>query len=322
MEVTLSIADNGSRSGIIRHLFFHQLNSSLTPLLFTFRNQSMTYTKTAAELLNQPEFIDYVIMSSDTLSRIAGHYTTSADNWQQIAEINGITRPKALTRGQVIKIPIIMLKEEYRINGISSASSRASSPRKRTSYQPPKCGTNNADCIMHRVGTNESLSIIAQTMTGDVNNWNVIADVNHITDPEAIVIGQPIFIPKKLLPGDMDETKPVEASNRVTFLTVYQQKPKTMHRAVQSVFSEFGISILQSQPSRIESTVWEHDSMRFTFSISLRARDKGTELSFLCFAAPNPGEEIKDLDKRSQRWTEEYFFPALDRTIKELTSRP
>jgi hypothetical protein len=322
MESTFSPPLNSGQSAsgpeIVRQIFFHGLNKLLTPRLFTFRDHSITYTKDAAEVL-APDFIEYIFRSDDTLSLIAGRYTDSADNWRQIAAVNGIKDPRNVANNQKILIPRSLLREPYRSKGIPKdhRPARTVSISRQDSGKAPECGENGADCIMHRVGTNESLSMIADKYTGDGNNWQKIAAINHIKNPGTLAAGQAVFIPKQLL---LD--KAVSDSRQLTFLTVYPQSRKTMHNAVLSVFKKFSITPLRSEPAMITSTVWKYDSISFTFSISLQAKGEGTELAILCAVAPTEKESNGDFSARAQQWVEESFFQSIDHAIQEQVQVP
>ncbi len=316
MESTFSppLSNGQSVTGpeIVRQIFFSRLNKLLTPRLFTFRDHSITYTKDAAEVLS-PDFIEYIFRNNDTLSLIAGRYTDSAENWRQIAALNGIKDPRNVSNNQKILIPRSLLREPYRSKGIPRDQHpvrKVKTPQK-GGRQAPDCGENGADCIMYQVGSNQSLSMIADKFTGDGNNWQKIAAINHIKNPGTLAAGQAIFIPKQLL---LD--KAVSDSRQLTFLTVYPQDRKTMHTAVLSVFRKFAIKPLRSEPALITSTIWKNDSSNFTFSISLRSKDKGTELAILCAVAPATKDNADDFSTRAQQWIEESFFQAIDQAIR------
>jgi LysM repeat protein len=53
----------------------------------------------------------------------------------------------------------------------------------------------------------ESLSVIAEWYTGDVENWPSLAKANSKLDPDHIIIGTTVLIPKKLLHTEKPMTK-------------------------------------------------------------------------------------------------------------------
>jgi LysM repeat protein len=106
-----------SGSNIVRQLFFHQLNSRLMPFLFTFRDGGSFSTRSVVDVLNL-KVIKYTVKRNETLSMIALKYTANSSNWKTIAAINGIQNPKKLIAGQEILLPVKLLSERYRKNGI------------------------------------------------------------------------------------------------------------------------------------------------------------------------------------------------------------
>ncbi len=321
METLFSKAKGGSGqfasgSKIVRQLFFHQLNSSLTPQLFTFRDGGQTYTKSAAEVLNL-KGIEYVVKRNETLSIIAGRYTGNAGNWKEIAAFNGIKNPKNVIAGQIILLPVNLLTDYYRKNGIvdklrpvRKKKAKTVKPQKR---KEPLCGERGADCFMHRVAGNETLTGITALYTGDLKNLSNIAADNHISDSGSLLADQAVFIRKLLLTGDV-----VSNTHRLTFLTGYPKDQKVMRQAVSNAFKEFGITTLRSDSAHITSTVWRRDGIQFNFSITLHKKGEATDVAILCYVAPETGQGA--VGARGQQWIEESLFPAIDKAIKDVSA--
>ena len=262
--------------------------------------------------------IEYMVKHNETLSMIAGKYTTSAGNWKKIAAVNGIQDPRNVGAGQKIILPMELLLPPYRESGIinepSPEMTKTVATVKYQGHEAPLCGENGTDCFMHLVGANESLSGIADKYTGEVSNWSKIALANHITDPGSLVVNQAIYIPKRLLSG-----KVAPNSYQLTFLTGYPQGRETMHRAVVKVFDELGIVVLRSDSAGITSKIWKHDGIQFSFSITLHKKGAGTDVAILCFVAPETAAGAATLDVRSQSWIEESLFPAIDKAIRDVS---
>lgn len=57
------------------------------------------------EVVSEPEFTEYVVVSGDTLGKISQKVYGSTAHWKKIAEFNGITNPKLLKVGMTLRIP-------------------------------------------------------------------------------------------------------------------------------------------------------------------------------------------------------------------------
>ncbi len=311
MEVLLS-PKNSTRAGVIRQLFFHQLNSSLLPQLFTFQDNDRIYTVPADEMM-PTETVQYAVQNNDSLSSIAAKYTTSVNNYQQIAAFNNIQENR-LRIGQILRIPKQILKEKYQENGIPEpVVTSTAAVKKQDKALPPDCGANNEDCFIHQVAADENLSLVAKRVTGDANNWQAIARVNHLDNPGTLAPGDSIFIPNGLLKEKMahqedtadrentsnaddatdQKSKENEANTTtenktgienqpISFITVYSHPREVMHQAILEVFAEFAITSLVSEADKITSTAWKHDNIIYSFSISLLDKENSTELNFNC----------------------------------------
>lgn len=70
--------------------------------------------------------------------------------------------------------------------------------------------------VVYAVKPGDSLSDISEKLTGDVNNWQTIAEYNEITDPRKLAAGDSINIPQHLLENTY------EISSRSTAQSVQQ----------------------------------------------------------------------------------------------------
>ena len=63
------------------------------------------------------------------------------------------------------------------------------------------------DDLFHTVGQDESMWLLAKMLTGDANNWRVLAEVNGLGEDGAVQIGQSIRVPGvlKRVPLDGEE---------------------------------------------------------------------------------------------------------------------
>lgn len=67
----------------------------------------------------------------------------------------------------------------------------------------------SAPDVYYTVERGDQLAEIAESVTGDVNNWPAIAEANGISDPRKMRVGQQLFVPGHLLPSVMrDEVAP------------------------------------------------------------------------------------------------------------------
>ena len=97
----------------------------------------------------------YTVRSGDTLSGIASKHGTS---WQALAQINGLSNPNRIYPGQVLKL----------------GGSAPSKPASR----------------VYVVRSGDTLSGIASRLR---TSWQVLAQRNHISNPNRIYPGQKIY---------------------------------------------------------------------------------------------------------------------------------
>lgn len=90
----------------------------------------------------------------------------------------------------------------------------------------PQSGSSatNDQHVVYAVKPGDSLSDIAEKLTGDVNNWQTIADYNEISDPRKLAAGDSLHIPQHLLEKmyDISSRSPardIQQSNSVAAAT-------------------------------------------------------------------------------------------------------
>lgn len=109
----------------------------------------------------------YTVKRGDTLGAIALAFYGLSSAWQSIADANGITNPGAIRPGQKLVIP--------------SKTAAVGTPGKvrRT----------------HVVRRGDTLSAIAERYLGAANRWREIANLNKVSNPSALRIGQSLDLP-------------------------------------------------------------------------------------------------------------------------------
>lgn len=135
----------------------------------------------------------YVVKSGDTLGEIAARELGSFDKWTEIAALNGNLDPKKLKKGQKIVLPA----------GAKSAS------------KPKVNGTGAvAPGGEYVVQKGDTLSGIAQKVLGKGGRWNEIAALNPSIDPNRLIVGSRLRLPKGVSTGSPTVAK-ADRKNRV-----------------------------------------------------------------------------------------------------------
>jgi len=143
--------------------------------------------------------------------------------------------------------------------------------------------------------------------------------VNHIADPNDLVVGQAIFIPQAVL-KTRDGDKNQAVTQRLNFLTVYPHPRPLMQRALLSMFKELGVGIVQATENSIASTVWIHNGVRYTFMVTLTETKGGTEMRLVCLVARAGDTSEIEIEQEAQSWIEQVFFHTLDQAIVRETT--
>ncbi|MCC6406067.1 MAG: LysM peptidoglycan-binding domain-containing protein [Planctomycetes bacterium] len=135
----------------------------------------------------------YVVQSGDTLGEIAKRELGSFDKWSDIAALNGNLDPKKLKKGMKIVLPA----------GAKSAA------------KPKVNGTGAvAPGGEYVVQKGDTLSGIAQKVLGKSARWTEIASLNPSINPERLIVGAHLRLPKGVAVRSSNVAK-VESKNRV-----------------------------------------------------------------------------------------------------------
>jgi len=117
----------------------------------------------------------------ESMSLIARWYTGAAKNWRKLAAINPRINPNHIQKGNVIVIPSDLLKNKKPL------------PQKVAARYTP-------GYFVYTVQQDgEKITRIARWYTGSSANWKVIAKANPQIYPNALMTGNEIFIPSRLL---------------------------------------------------------------------------------------------------------------------------
>jgi uncharacterized protein (TIGR02594 family) len=125
----------------------------------------------------------YQVRSGDTLGAIAGRLLGNSERWPEIARLNGITNPRALRVGQVLRIP-------GEASGAGPAPGQPAAPTSEAPAPPPQPVT-----VEYRVRAGDTLGEIAERLLGSRERWQEIARANGITDPRTLRVGQVLRVP-------------------------------------------------------------------------------------------------------------------------------
>ena len=117
----------------------------------------------------------------ESLSLIASWYTGSSKNWRQLAKTNSRLNPKQIKSGNVVMIPTFLMQN------------RVPLPQK----EAAKYTSHYFTYTVKR--DNEKLADIARRYTGSSANHKHLAKANPDLDPNHLVKGNQVYIPKDLL---------------------------------------------------------------------------------------------------------------------------
>ena len=117
----------------------------------------------------------------ESLSLIASWYTGTPKNWRKLAKANPRLNPNRIKGGNVILIPLPLLK------------TRVLLPQKVAAKY-------TSDYFAYHVKADqEKLADIARWYTGNSANRNLLAKANPDLNPDHLTKGDEVYIPKKLL---------------------------------------------------------------------------------------------------------------------------
>ena len=157
----------------------------------------------------------------ETLSIIAEWYTGDVENWPYLVKANSKLDPDNISIGATVLIPKNLLHTSKPMpkEFVEAVANRHKNEKAQAAKGPPK-----PSYYYHRVKySGETLSIIAKWYTGDADNWQALTKANPKLDPNRILLGAKIRIPRKLL----NTQKPMTRSFVITSTKKKQPKPSS-----------------------------------------------------------------------------------------------
>ena len=162
-------------------------------------------------IIKIPRFIPYTIQSGDTYESTSKSILGKLKfaNWLKIYN-KGIE----WAEGNTINIPLYELIETGPREGYFDVAERIFHKPEMAEYLLLYNGNQSLNLqqdvripiflidnyIKYKVQTGDSLAFIAKWLTGDSSNYKVIADVNKISRPYTLTLGQELKIPSELVP--------------------------------------------------------------------------------------------------------------------------
>jgi len=127
----------------------------------------------------------------------------------------------------------------------TKSSSQQAVPQELVTFQKP--------FVVHKVKSGESLSLISKYYTGSYNNWEEIAEYNQIPDPNKIIAGQEIKIPKRIcitaLPPEGPLKEQSTFAERIVAVKkeVLSQNKKIEEQRLKRKMGKFGATSLEAK---------------------------------------------------------------------------
>lgn len=182
-------------------------------LIFNYFNKPKQEISSDSTQTEQPQTGDvnpnnlpgkYTIKEGDTLFSIADKYYGDGYKYEEIAKANNIPDVDSLQTGQEITVP--------KLEGVAAASPTATAvaaastePQATPNTQPVNGGTGGNDSTVwgakiegdnYTVVEGDWLSTIAARAYGDVMAYDKIAKANNISNPDVIVPGMSLKLPR------------------------------------------------------------------------------------------------------------------------------
>lgn len=95
-----------------------------------------------------------------------------------------------------------------------------------TEWKPSADSVNKPPYVHIVKYSGETLPILSKWYTGDVKNWEILADANPNIDFEQMIIGSRIFIPEALLKTRDSLTE--------EYIKIYNEKPKPKEEKIET----------------------------------------------------------------------------------------
>ncbi len=162
--------------GILIFNYFSRGKSSLGPAQQTQQEQQQTDVSTD----NLPG--KYIVKNGDTLFLIAEKYYKNGDKFNEIAKTNKISDVDFIQTDQVLEIP--KLAEQVAITETATGGGSST------------IWGSKIEGDTYTVQDGDWLSTISARAYGEINSYQKIADANKISNPDLIVPGIIITIPR------------------------------------------------------------------------------------------------------------------------------
>ncbi len=139
----------------------------------------------------------YVVKSGDSLGTISSKLYGTKNHWKKLAALNGITNPKSLSIGQVLKTNIDQspqTEKTYATKASPSADEGVSSVESASAAS----GNNVESTSAIVVAKGDTLSALAQQYLGSASAWRKVWQMNKetIKNPNLIFVGQVVMFPE------------------------------------------------------------------------------------------------------------------------------
>lgn len=147
----------------------------------------------------------YTVKEGDTLFLIAEQYYQDGFKFNEIAKANNLTDVNTIEAGQMLNIP--KLTNSQAMASVSPQPDASPTPKQSPVAQtiPTELGTGGADTTIwgskiegntYTVVEGDWLSTISARAYGDIFAYQKLAETNNISNPDYIVPGQIIKIPR------------------------------------------------------------------------------------------------------------------------------
>lgn len=183
--------------GILLFNYFNKGRSSLGPAQQT--DQSQQEKQNAANLIDK-----YTVKEGDTLFTIAEKYYQDGTKFEDIAKANNLSDVNLIETGQSLAIPKIETSAPSPESKIESSLPLETSPPTPTQATPQQNNSPSPDTEWgnkisentYTVQEGDWLSKIAGRTYGDIFEYQKIAEANNIPNPDYILPGQVLTIPR------------------------------------------------------------------------------------------------------------------------------
>jgi hypothetical protein len=143
--------------------------------------------------LEEPKYYTHVVKwHEETILLITSWYTDNLDNFDTVLHANPGINPYQLSNGDRVQIPQTIMTK-------TAPMPRGYRPKPLIHEANVKKAPVGEQFICTVQWPYESLSIIAKWYTGDLLNWELLAEANPGLDPNRISIGDSVVIPESLL---------------------------------------------------------------------------------------------------------------------------